>query len=209
MFEVWSNEQSLFLSSHCVRIQQTNVWRHLLVASKQFNCFCKSPNFHTLFKILFVRLLLYLNVLFEPLACLQKSVLHRRAIVLSQEPWKSATKFSQYDAALLVIYNTLVIMYTTCFKNKILWILRAVFFYVMLDCQNEQRLISQDSQLLTAETWVQSQSCLCGICGGQSGTVAGSFLPVTIPQMLHYVISCPSVKRWAYLPYEYRGTHPT
>jgi hypothetical protein len=127
MFEMLSYEHYLFEGSHCVRTQQTCAWRQLLVDSKQFNCFCKSPSFHTLFKILFVWLLLYLNVLFEPLACLQKSVFHRRAIVLSQEPWKSATKCSQYDAVLLVISSTLVIMYTTCFKNKLLWILCLVF----------------------------------------------------------------------------------
>jgi hypothetical protein len=139
MFEGGAN---LFLNSHCIRIQQTNVWRHLLAASKQFNCFCKPPNFHTLFKILFVSLPLYLNVLFEPLACLQKSVFHSRAIVPSQEPWKSATKCSQYDAVLLIIYNTLVIMYTKLQNSKLHGLSpranytnRATAAYQRSDCQ--------------------------------------------------------------------------
>jgi hypothetical protein len=56
-------------------------------------------------------------------------------------------------------------------------------------------LYPKTTELPNAETWVQSRSCLCGVCGRQSGTVTGPFLPIVVPQMLHYVISCPSLKR--------------
>jgi hypothetical protein len=158
-------EHSLFLSSQ----NATSAWWQLLLGFKHFNCFCKSPNFHTLFKIRIIWLLLYLNVLFEPLACVQKSVFHKRAIVLSQGPWKSATKRSQCDS------STLVIMYTTCFKSKKLCIVPTGFICML--CMSFEINVDYFPKKLVshAETRVQSQHCLCEFCGGQSGTVTGSF----------------------------------
>jgi hypothetical protein len=54
---------------------------------------------------------------------------HKPTIVLYQGAWTSATKRSQYDAVLVILCSTLVIMITTFIKNKKLRILPTGFIY--------------------------------------------------------------------------------